>query len=100
MTRVLDELVALLSLETIEENLFRGVSQDLGLRQLFGGQVIGQSLSAASQTVAETEVLADAAEQVFLDGFQAEQGHQFIEHFGHAVSPSDTRPGRRRGRPA
>lgn len=51
MTRVLDELVALLSLETIEENLFRGVSQDLGLRQLFGGQVIGQSLSAASQTV-------------------------------------------------
>ncbi|MBV2134861.1 acyl-CoA thioesterase II [Pseudomonas sp. MAP12] len=51
MSRVLDELVALLSLETIEENLFRGVSQDLGLRQLFGGQVIGQSLSAASQTV-------------------------------------------------
>ena len=52
MTQVLDELVALLSLETIEENLFRGVSQDLGFRQLFGGQVIGQSLSAASQTVA------------------------------------------------
>ncbi|MCC6077561.1 acyl-CoA thioesterase II [Pseudomonas sp. GCM10022188] len=51
MTQVLDELVALLSLETIEENLFRGVSQDLGFRQLFGGQVIGQSLSAASQTV-------------------------------------------------
>lgn len=51
MTRVLDELVALLSLETIEENLFRGASQDLGFRQLFGGQVIGQSLSAASQTV-------------------------------------------------
>lgn len=53
MTQVLDELVALLSLETIEENLFRGVSQDLGFRQLFGGQVIGQSLSAASQTVPE-----------------------------------------------
>lgn len=51
MTQVLDELVSLLSLETIEENLFRGVSQDLGFRQLFGGQVIGQSLSAASQTV-------------------------------------------------
>ncbi len=51
MTQVLDELVDLLSLETIEENLFRGISQDLGFRQLFGGQVIGQSLSAASQTV-------------------------------------------------
>jgi acyl-CoA thioesterase-2 len=51
MSRVLDELLALLKLEPIEENLFRGVSQDLGYRQLFGGQVIGQALSAASQTV-------------------------------------------------
>ena len=51
MSRLLEELVELLSLETIEENLFRGASQDLGLRQLFGGQVIGQSLSAAGQTV-------------------------------------------------
>ncbi|GAB3378111.1 acyl-CoA thioesterase domain-containing protein [Azotobacter armeniacus] len=51
MTEILDNLVALLSLEPIEENLFRGCSEDLGLRQLFGGQVLGQSLSAASQTV-------------------------------------------------
>jgi acyl-CoA thioesterase-2 len=39
MSRVLDDLVSLLSLEQIEENLFRGRSQDLGFRQLFGGQV-------------------------------------------------------------
>lgn len=51
MTQVLDDLVALLSLERIEENLFRGGSQDLGFRQLFGGQALGQSVSAASQTV-------------------------------------------------
>lgn len=51
MSRVLDELLALLKLEPIEENLFRGPSQDLGYRQLFGGQVLGQALSAASQTV-------------------------------------------------
>ncbi|MGV8919038.1 MAG: acyl-CoA thioesterase II [Pseudomonas sp.] len=51
MSLVLDDLVSLLSLEAIEENLFRGRSQDLGFRQLFGGQVLGQSLSAASQTV-------------------------------------------------
>ncbi|MFF7706153.1 acyl-CoA thioesterase domain-containing protein [Pseudomonas sp. NPDC007930] len=51
MSHVLDDLVDLLSLEAIEENLFRGRSQDLGFRQLFGGQVLGQSLSAASQTV-------------------------------------------------
>lgn len=51
MSQVLDDLVALLSLEPIEENLFRGTSQDLGFRQLFGGQVVGQALSAATQTV-------------------------------------------------
>ncbi len=38
MSQVLDDLVDLLSLEPIEENLFRGRSQDLGFRQLFGGQ--------------------------------------------------------------
>ena len=53
MSQVLDDLVDLLTLEPIEENLFRGRSQDLGFRQLFGGQVLGQSLSAASQTVEE-----------------------------------------------
>ncbi|MEE4916510.1 acyl-CoA thioesterase II [Pseudomonas alliivorans] len=53
MSQVLDDLVELLTLEPIEENLFRGRSHDLGFRQLFGGQVLGQSLSAASQTVEE-----------------------------------------------
>jgi acyl-CoA thioesterase-2 len=47
---LLDELVELLALEKIEENLFRGQSQDLGWRQVFGGQVLGQALSAATQT--------------------------------------------------
>jgi len=57
MSTVLDDLVALLSLESIEENLYRGRSQDLGFPQLFGGHVLGQALSAASQTV-------DASRQV------------------------------------
>ncbi len=48
---VLDELVELLALERIEENLFRGQSQDLGWGAVFGGQVLGQALSAAGQTV-------------------------------------------------
>ena len=51
MSQLLDNLVSLLALEKIEENLFRGRSEDLGFRQLFGGQVLGQALSAASQTV-------------------------------------------------
>jgi acyl-CoA thioesterase-2 len=48
---VLDELLALLKLEKIEENIFRGDSQDLGFGNVFGGQVLGQALSAATQTV-------------------------------------------------
>ncbi len=51
MARVLQELVTLLALERIEENLFRGQSQDLGWGTVFGGQVLGQALSAAVQTV-------------------------------------------------
>jgi len=49
---VLDDLLRLLKLEKIEENLFRGDSQDLGFGNVFGGQVLGQALSAATQTVA------------------------------------------------
>jgi acyl-CoA thioesterase II len=51
MSKVLDELVKLLALEKIEENLFRGQSQDLGWGRVFGGQVLGQALSAALHTV-------------------------------------------------
>ena len=51
MSQVLSELVKLLALEKIEAQLFRGQSQDLGFPQLFGGQVIGQALSAAKQTI-------------------------------------------------
>jgi acyl-CoA thioesterase II len=48
---MLQSLVTLLALEKIEENLFRGQSQDLGWGTVFGGQVLGQALSAAVQTV-------------------------------------------------
>ncbi|MBS7325188.1 MAG: acyl-CoA thioesterase II [Thiopseudomonas sp.] len=51
MNPLLDTLVSLLDMETLETHLFRGASQDLGFRQLFGGQVLGQALSAASKTV-------------------------------------------------
>lgn len=53
MSKVLDELLNLLALEQIEQGLYRGQSQDLGFAALFGGQVMGQALSAAKGTVAE-----------------------------------------------
>jgi acyl-CoA thioesterase-2 len=53
MSDVLADLLKMLELERIEENLFRGSSQDLGFGAVFGGQVLGQALSAASRTVPE-----------------------------------------------
>ena len=41
MSQALKNLLTLLNLEKIEEGLFRGQSEDLGLRQVFGGQVVG-----------------------------------------------------------
>ncbi|HEX3590498.1 MAG TPA: acyl-CoA thioesterase II [Pseudonocardiaceae bacterium] len=48
---VLDRLVALLDLERIEENIFRGVSPAESPVRVFGGQVAGQALVAAGRTV-------------------------------------------------
>ncbi len=53
MKPILSELLELLRLERIEANLFRGQSQDLGWGRVFGGQVVGQALSAAAQTTPE-----------------------------------------------
>jgi acyl-CoA thioesterase-2 len=48
---ILKDLVELLGLERLDRDLFRGRSQDLGWGAIFGGQVFGQALSAAAQTV-------------------------------------------------
>jgi len=53
MPRDADELVALLDLETIDDNLFRGAQMPTTRPVVFGGQVAAQSLVAASRTVAE-----------------------------------------------
>ena len=51
MDHGLADLLQLLELEPLEENLFRGESRDIGAPQVFGGQVLGQALTAASATV-------------------------------------------------
>ncbi|MCK6262711.1 acyl-CoA thioesterase II [Vibrio sp. ZSDE26] len=51
MSNALKELLSLLKLEKLEEGLFRGQSENLGLPQVYGGQVIGQALSASRYTV-------------------------------------------------
>lgn len=51
MNKVLQDLISLLDLETLEQNLFRGQSRNLGGKSVFGGQVLGQALVAAGRTV-------------------------------------------------
>ncbi len=50
-TSPVSELIELLSLERLENNLFRGQSRDIGTKYVFGGQVLGQALSAAQATL-------------------------------------------------
>ena len=49
--KALNKLIKLLDLEHLEENLFRGQSENIGGPRVFGGQVIGQALTAAVRTV-------------------------------------------------
>lgn len=51
MSRAVADLVALLDLEQIERNIFRGVSPQVGWQRVFGGLVISQALVAAARTV-------------------------------------------------
>ena len=51
MNAQLADLLRLLELEPLEVNLFRGESRDIGSAQVFGGQVLGQALTAASATI-------------------------------------------------
>ncbi|MCU0885342.1 MAG: acyl-CoA thioesterase II [Beijerinckiaceae bacterium] len=51
MASAVDALLDILDLEPLEQNLFRGRSPQVGWQRVFGGQVIGQALVAASRTV-------------------------------------------------
>jgi acyl-CoA thioesterase-2 len=51
VTEALDTLVAVLDLEVIEVNIFRGLSPEENRQRTFGGQVAGQALVAAGRTV-------------------------------------------------
>jgi len=50
-SRLVNELVALMQLEPLGGDRFLAQSEDIGTPAVFGGQVLGQSLMAASLTV-------------------------------------------------
>lgn len=47
------DLLTVLDLEPLEHNIYRGHSRDIGTGRIYGGQVLAQSLVAASRTVDE-----------------------------------------------
>ena len=53
MNQLLEDLIKVMTLERLEMNLFRGESRDIGSPQVFGGQVLGQALVAATATAAD-----------------------------------------------
>ncbi len=64
--QAVDELVKLLDLEAIEVNIFRGRSPDESRQRVFGGQVAGQALVAASRTVDEPDRFVHSLHAYFL----------------------------------
>jgi len=62
----LEALLELLDLEQVEVNLFRGVSPTEGWQRVYGGQVIGQALVAASRTVDDINRVAHSLHGYFL----------------------------------
>jgi acyl-CoA thioesterase II len=56
VNQLLEDLIKVMTLERLEINLFRGQSRDIGSPQVFGGQVLGQALVAATATVENRQV--------------------------------------------
>ena len=56
MNPALEDLIRQLSLERLEDDLFRGSSRNIGTKQVYGGQVLGQALKAAQYTVEDRHV--------------------------------------------
>ncbi len=51
------DLVALLELEPIEHDIYRGQNRNIGTGRIFGGQVLAQALVAAARTVEDDRAL-------------------------------------------
>ena len=87
MSDKLNQLIELLKLEKIDDLIFRGASEDLGFRQVFGGQVVAQSLSAAMQVAPPERVLhschayflapGDSQHPIIYDVETLREGHNF-----------------------
>lgn len=71
MSRSIDDLVAVLDLEQIEPDLFRGPAADTQLQRTYGGQVLAQAVVAAYGTLPSGRVLHSLHAQ-FLEAGRAD----------------------------
>ena len=62
------ELIQILSLRDINDNNFEGISKDIGSPNVFGGQVVAQSLNAAYRTIPEDRILHSLHSYFLLPG--------------------------------
>jgi acyl-CoA thioesterase-2 len=62
----MDVLLEILDLERLETRLFRGKSPQVGWQRVFGGQVIGQALVAATRTVEHENRFAHSLHAYFV----------------------------------
>ena len=77
----LDQLLALLDLEPLEVNIYRGQNRDIGSGRVFGGQVLAQALVAARRTVDRPASASDPA-----SGKGAREAHSLHAYF---ILPGD-----------
>ncbi len=66
MNRALKVLLELMDLEELEVNIFRGRSPQEDRQRVFGGQVLGQALVAATRTIDEEGRIAHSMHGYFL----------------------------------
>ena len=67
-SKAIDDLLAILDLETLEQNLFRGRGPKAGWQRVYGGQVLGQALVAAVRTVPDDRIAHSAHAYFLLPG--------------------------------
>ena len=61
-----ESLIALLDLEPIERNIYRGENRDIGSGRIFGGQVLAQALVAARRTIPDEDREAHSLHGYFI----------------------------------
>ena len=70
--KAIDNLLAILDLERLEQNLYRGRGPKAGWQRVYGGQVLGQALVAAVRTVPQDRIAHSAHAYFLLPGDPSE----------------------------